>query len=237
MTGPDVPRAAYRAGMAEQLPAFDLPDDPAPEQAPPAAAIEPHDPGPAPGPAAQLALQGVPEAGRPRGRAGTIPSQIWQQLLDRPGTRDRYHAKIHRRGAGDCWYWLGAISSTGHGKFKATRAGGGMLVVTAHVYGYQLAHGLIRPRPGEDPVIGHLCDEASCQNPAHWELVERRDNDLDYHARRHRSRGPLADQRGPQGRAVALRTAITTALHDGHDVDAAITTAIDAGLTDAPPLF
>jgi hypothetical protein len=33
-------------------------------------------------------------------------------------------------------------------------------VVTAHVYGWQLALGPIDARPGEDPVIWHRCDQS-----------------------------------------------------------------------------
>jgi hypothetical protein len=88
----------------------------------------------------------------------------------------------------------------------------------------------------EDPVIGHTCDEASCQNSRHWELIERRVNDADHHARRYRAEGPLADLRGPRGRAVALRTAIVEALAAGTDVEEAIVVAAAEG-ADVPGLF
>jgi hypothetical protein len=184
----------------------------------------------------QLLLLGEVPA-RARGRAGMLPSQVMQQLLDHAGSRARYAAKVHRRGDDQCWYWIGAISDTGHGKFKASRARGPSVVVTAHVYGYQLRHGPISPRPGEDPVIGHRCDETSCQNPAHWELIERRVNDADYRQRRYRAGGPLADVRGARGRAVAIRTAIVEALAAGADVEAAVEAAAAAGLAEAPGLF
>ncbi|MCU1641498.1 MAG: hypothetical protein JWN03_1773, partial [Nocardia sp.] len=122
------------------------------------------------GPAEQLALVEGPAGGPGRGRAGAVPSAVWQQLLDHAPTRERYAAKVYRRRDDQCWYYVGAISSTGHGKLKAGRTHGPRIVVTAHVYGWQLTCGVIRPRPGEDPVIAHTCDETACQNPTHWEL-------------------------------------------------------------------
>jgi hypothetical protein len=180
-------------------------------------------------------------AGDPgRGRAGVVPGHVWEQLLDHEPTRRRYEAKVYRRGDDQCWYWYGAISSTGHGKLKAGRTSGTPIVVTAHVYGWQATHGIIRPRPGEDPVIAHTCDESSCQNPAHWELIPREVNGADYRARRHRAEGPLADIRGAEGRAVAIREAIQTALAAGAspaEVEEAITTTAAAGLRTVPGLF
>ncbi|KAB2376998.1 hypothetical protein F9B16_24315 [Actinomadura montaniterrae] len=166
-----------------------------------------------------------------------MPSEVWSALLGHEATRQRYEAKTFRRAPEACWYWTGAISSTGHGKLKAAREDGPSIVVTAHAYGYQAAHGVIVARPGEDLVIGHTCDEASCQNPAHWELIPREQNDADYRARRWRRRGPLADVRGAHGRAVAIRAAILAALGEGGDVEAAIAAAATAGLTEVDGLF
>ncbi len=166
-----------------------------------------------------------------------MPSEIWRQLLDHADTRRRYQARVHRREAAQCWYWLGAVSDTGHGKLKASRAAGPSIVVTAHVYGWVLTHGPITARPGEDLVIGHQCDEPSCQNPEHWELIPRARNGEDYRARRYRGSGPLADQRGAHGRAVAIREAIKAARAGGRDVEAAIAEASAAGYAQTPGLF
>jgi hypothetical protein len=53
---------------------------------------------------------------------------------------------------------------------------------------------------------------------------------------RYRAEGPLADLRGPRGRAVALRTAIVEALAAGTDVEEAIVAAAAEG-ADVPGLF
>jgi hypothetical protein len=208
-------------------------EEPAPDEVPAAPALQLVDLGPV----EQLALVDGPAGGPGRGRSGAVPSAVWEQLLDHTPTRQRYAARVYRRRADQCWYFLGAISSTGHGKVKAGRAGGAPVVVTAHVYGWQATYGIIRPRPGEDPVIAHKCDETSCQNPAHWELVERTVNGADYRARRHRAEGPLADVRGAEGRAVAIREAIRAALANSADVEAAIAAACAAGLRTVPSLF
>jgi hypothetical protein len=186
-------------------------------------------------PAGQLALVDGPQ-GRRRGREA-VPSQVWAELLGNDSTRRRYTAKIYRRGADQCWFWTGAISSTGHAKLQGTRGSRSHIVVTAHVFGWQVEHGLIRPRPGEDPVVAHKCDESSCQNPSHWELVERVVNGQDYLRRRHRAGGPLADVRGAEGRAVAIREAIKRALASGGDVEKAIEAAAAEGLRSVPGLF
>lgn len=170
--------------------------------------------------------------------AGAVPVVIWRMLLKDADTRRRYTARVHQRGPDQCWYWLGAISSTGHGKLRASsRACGVSRVVTAHVYGYQLASGPLEARPGDDPVISHKCDEAACQNPAHWRLCTRAENTIEYVERRRWAGGPLADIRGAQGRAIAVRDAILTARSSGADIEAAIAAALADGLGDAPALF
>ena len=173
---------------------------------------------------------------RPR---GTVPAEVWAELLDHAPTRERYRSRIWADPEGEgCWWWLGALSSTGHGKLRA--GPGARTVVTAHVLGWQFHHGLIRPRPGEDPVVAHRCDEASCQRPSHWELIERTANSGDYRARRWRAEGPLADVRGAAGRAAAIRAAILAARAEGANalaIRAAIRTAQAEGIRTAPGLF
>ncbi|SDQ03189.1 hypothetical protein [Thermostaphylospora chromogena] len=170
--------------------------------------------------------------------AAAVPVAVWEALLTDVETRLRYRARVYQRGPDECWYWLGAISSTGHGKFRASSAARGLSrVVTAHVYGYQLAYGALHARPGEDPVISHRCDEASCQNPRHWRLGTRAENSIEYAERRRRLGGPLADVRGAHGRAVAVRDAILAARRSGSDIEEAIAAALAAGIAEAPGLF
>ena len=51
--------------------------------------------------------------------AAEVDVAMWQAWLADPDTRRRFEALVYRRGPDRCAYWLGAISSTGHGKFRA----------------------------------------------------------------------------------------------------------------------
>jgi hypothetical protein len=160
---------------------------------------------------------------------------MWLTWLADQDTRRRYEALVYRRGPGQCAFWLGAISSTGHGKFRAgSRARarpetGPSRIVTAHVYAYQLRHGALPAAEARQVVIRHTCDETSCQAWEHLIIGTQPDNVWDYIARRGRADGPLADMRGARGRAVAVRTAILTARRTGGDIEEALQQAIDAG--------
>ena len=163
---------------------------------------------------------------------------MWQAWLTDPDTRRRSEAMVCRRGPGECAYWLGAISSTGHGKFRAgsraqaraeTQPAAPSRIVTAHVYAYQLHHGVIPAAWAGQVVIRHRCDETSCENWDHLLIGGQPDNVRDYRARQGRENGPLADKRGARGRAIAIRAAILTARRTGTSIEEAIQQATDAG--------
>jgi hypothetical protein len=164
---------------------------------------------------------------------GVVGLSLWPRWLADPDTVRRFTAKVHRHSPIGCWYWTGAIGSDGHGRFRAgSRTNATSRVITAHLYAYQLEHGLLADRPtsGIDLVVRHRCDEASCQNPAHLHLGTAADNVDDYHARRWRHRSPLGDSRGAAGRARAIRTAIRTSRPG--QTDPAIAAAVEAGHPD-----
>src|SRR5215472_5493624 len=121
---------------------------------------------------------------RARDRAVRLPPSAWARLLGDAQTVAAYHGRVHRRGPGEHWFWLGPISGSGGAKLRirAALAGG---VVSAPVLGWQLSRGLLRPgKDGRLPVIRHTCDESACCNPAHWVLGTRKDNAADYTARK-----------------------------------------------------
>jgi hypothetical protein len=160
---------------------------------------------------------------------------LWQAWIEDPETQRRFEALTYRRGPGQCAYWLGAISSTGHGKFRAgsrARAAAGPVsrIVTAHVYAYQQHYGAIPDELAGRIVVRHRCDETSCQNWEHLLPGSQPDNVDDWRVRRGRESGPLADHRGAQGRAIAIRNAIRAALRTGADPEEAIARAIEAGI-------
>ncbi len=104
--------------------------------------------------ARQLALVGT----------GQLPGPgVWRWWLDDRDTLARFTAKVYRRGDRQCWYWLGALGTDGHGHFRAgRRARGTSWVVSAHVFAYQQAYGLCRQRLlAADAAVRHGCDEAS----------------------------------------------------------------------------
>lgn len=183
----------------------------------------------------------LPASAARHAAAVRLAPQVWAALVAHEPTRRRYRGRVCRRDPGKCWYWTGAISDTGHGKLRAgTRAAGSdgpdSRVVTAHVYGWHLIYGSPAAHPRTSaPLVAHRCDEYSCQNPAHWRLDDAAGNLKDYLARRGQPGGPLADSRGPAGRARAIAAAIRAAIAQGADVEAAIWLASAAGLAGAQP--
>src|SRR5215831_4201695 len=170
---------------------------------------------------------------RARDRAVRLPPSAWARLLADAQTVAAYHARVHRRGPGEHWFWLGPISDTGGAKLRIRAAMGGG-VIAAPVLGWQLSRGpLQRGRDGRLPVIRHTCDEGACCNPSHWVLGTRKDNAADYTARNGDPFSPLADRRGPAGRARAIRDAILRERARGAGgmaVERAIKHAMDAGM-------
>lgn len=170
---------------------------------------------------------------RRRDQAVRLPSAVWVSLLGDPETVAAYYRHVCRRAPGLDWPWLGPISDSGSAKLRASRAMGSR-VIAAPVLGYQLSRGLLRPGPdGRLPVIRHACDESACTNPAHWVLGTRADNSADYEARKDDPLSPLADLRGPAGRARAIRRAVLEAQARGaspEGIDHAIRRVMDAGM-------
>ncbi|MET7621816.1 hypothetical protein ACWC5O_44875 [Streptomyces sp. NPDC001450] len=154
------------------------------------------------------------------------PAVPWERLAADTATVDRYRAKVYRRGENQCWWWLGAISDSGHGKLRAgSRPAGTSRVVSAHVLGWAIHHGAAALRNGI--VVRHTCDEGVCQNPRHWLAGERVQNNQDFQSRRLLAGHALADMRGAAGRAVAVRDAILAA--ELGTEEAAIAAAVAAG--------
>ena len=176
------------------------------------------------------------------GTGGLPTARQWAGWLSDPDTVARFTAKVYRRAGDACWPWCGALDADGHGSYRAgSRGRGTSWVIAAHVFAYQLAHGLCAARLlAPDVVIRHRCDEACCQNPAHLALGTATMNIAEYRTRRHRVGGPLGDTRGAAGRARAIRAAVLGARAEGPAaVEAALAAALTAGDRYArqPPLF
>ncbi len=193
-------------------------------------------------PRARRAAAGGRGAGE-RDQLGRIPRDLWEALAEDSEARARYYGKVYWRGPGRCAYFLGALASGGHGRFRAgTRRAvadrPGSLVVPAHIYGYVLSRGVPRPDPvtGWLPMIRHRCDEPSCQAAGHLAAGSPAENTQDYLARHRDPYSPLNDRRGPRGRAVAIRDAILAALAEdasASQIEMAIERAAAAGIPGA----
>lgn len=163
--------------------------------------------------AEQLVLIGAPRPLR-------VPAQQWSLWLGDSGVVGRFEVKRYPRHRDLCWPWLGAVSSTGHGSFRAGSLPGRSRrgTVPAHLFAYQLAHGVI-VRLGwtntDDAVLAHRCDNAGCTNPHHMRLGTNATNRSEYVERRHRPDGPLADLRGAAGRTRAIAHAVRIGLSSG----------------------
>jgi hypothetical protein len=155
-----------------------------------------------------------------RGQLGGISPGLWVALLDDARSRARVHEKVYRRGPGQCHYWLGALTSGGHGRVRLrVRAAGApcpaSVVVAADVYLYQESRGLLRPLPdGACPLVRHRCGEPSCLNPIHLAAGTAAGSAAGAVAAGSMT-GPVADIRGAQGRAMAIRDAIVGAIAAG----------------------
>lgn len=172
------------------------------------------------------------------GRPGQIPPDVWAALLDDAKARARMHEKVYRRGPGQCHYWLGALTSSGHGRVRlgvrtASASRPASVIVAPHVYLYQESRGLLRPLPdGSYPVIRHRCHESSCLNPIHLAAAPAAGSAAGPNTARDTA-GPAADSRGAQGRAIAIRDAILSAVAAGAtpgEVEVAIEAAGAAGI-------
>ena len=86
---------------------------------------------PAP-PAFQMTLIGQPQPVR-------IPEHLWRSWLDDPAVVSRFESKRYRRCREKCWPWIGGVSSTGHGSFRAANLPGQSRrgTVPAHLFAYQ----------------------------------------------------------------------------------------------------
>lgn len=158
----------------------------------------------------QLSLLGQPTSIR-------LPAKVWESWLGDPAVVARFEAKRYRRAEHLCWPWLNAVSSTGHGSFRAGSLPGRSRrgTVPAHLFAFQAVHGVI-PRLGwsgaEDPVLCHRCDSHACENPRHLRLGTTAENRAEWVSRHRDPQGALADLRGPAGRARAIAAAIRAGL-------------------------
>ena len=71
----------------------------------------------------------------------------------------RFWKKVDARGPGECWLWLGAVTTSGYGVLQ--RGGRGEGLIRAHRLSFQIHNGPIRF------LVLHSCNTKLCVNPGH----------------------------------------------------------------------
>lgn len=116
--------------------------------------------------------------------------------------RERFCSKVVHVPGSECWWWLGAISGRGHGRFWITDD----LVVIAHRFAYAMTHGADALEDAR--LLGHRCDNPLCQriDGDHVAVSTARRNRREWLSRRFDVNSPLSDPRGARARAEVLRS-------------------------------
>jgi hypothetical protein len=81
--------------------------------------------------------------------------------------KDRFWAKVDKRGKKDCWEWAASRDSLGYGRIRS-----GSRILSAHRLSWELHKG---PIPVGLSVL-HRCDNPPCCNPVHLFLGSQQDN-------------------------------------------------------------
>ncbi len=84
--------------------------------------------------------------------------------------RERFEAKVERRGEDECWAFQGYTMPSGHGQMALGRRQDRR--ERAHRVSYELYVG---PIP-DGCIVHHTCESPSCCNPAHLQLTTRREH-------------------------------------------------------------
>lgn len=87
------------------------------------------------------------------------PTQALEPVEVTQADRERFFAKVDKRGPDECWPWIGSKNERGYGSMSHN----GRLRKATHI-SYEIATGFRFP-PGL--MARHSCDNPPCVNPAH----------------------------------------------------------------------
>ena len=98
----------------------------------------------------------------------------WPKAARRRAYIDRFWTKVDRKGADDCWPYLGHKGGGGYGHFYIGHP------IMAHRFAYEAEHG---EGSANGLKVLHKCDNPPCCNPSHLFLGTPLDNMNDKHAK------------------------------------------------------
>lgn len=129
----------------------------------------------------------------------------------------RFWSKIDKRGADECWNWIGPMNRSGYGKFSLWGKADRGRVISAHRHSFEIAYGPIERMDGHHgTVIAHRCDNRRCVNPAHLFACSQAENLRDCLAK-NRGNKARGDRAGKAKLTSSMVSVVRSRIREGDD--------------------